>query len=170
MEEEYRKKGGEESCKADGLGRRRKRGRKKIVRRFSSIGPVLSAVLMAAEPLPWAAGVPEISIWTRNILNSGTTRGREVSCTPIPSRGNDKTSFSSSSSFSFQPSSPTSSTVRYPRFFSFFLLSPSSSPSLPHRGQQGAMLDLRPFLKQSCLVNNVIPSSLFRPAILPLQG
>lgn len=100
MEEEYRKKGGEESCKADGLGRRRKRGRKKIVRRFSSIGPVLSAVLMAAEPLPWAAGVPEISIWTRNILNSGTTRGREVSCTPIPSRGNDKTSFSSSS-FSF---------------------------------------------------------------------
>ena len=103
-ESEWRKnterKEGEESCKADGLGRRRRRGRrKKIVRRFSSIGPVLSAVLMAAEPLPWAAGVPEISIWTRNILNSGTTRGREVSCTPIPSRGNDKTSFFPFSSY-----------------------------------------------------------------------
>ena len=33
-----------------------------------------------------------------------------------------------------------------------------------------ATLDLRLFLKQSTLVNNVIPSSLFWPAILPLQG
>lgn len=39
---------------------------------------------------------------------------------------------SPSSSSSFQPSSRTSSTAHHPRFFSSFLLSPSSSPSLLH--------------------------------------